>query len=43
MTELLHPGEPALEFELHDIQDHPVRLSDYRGKPVILAFLRGFM
>ena len=43
MTELLYPGEPALEFELRDIQDRLVRLSDYRGKPVVLAFLRGFM
>ena len=43
MVELLHPGEPAPEFELDDIQGHLVRLTDYRGKPVVLAFLRGFM
>ncbi len=43
MTNLLHPGEPAIEFELHDINGNLIRLSDYRGKPIVLAFLRGFM
>jgi peroxiredoxin Q/BCP len=43
MTELLHPGEPAPEFALTDTHGRIVRLSDYRGKPVVLAFLRGFM
>jgi len=43
MTDLLHPGEPAIEFELQDIKGELIRLSDYRGKPVVLAFLRGFM
>ena len=43
MTNLLHPGEPAIEFELRDVAGRLVRLSDYRGKPVVLAFLRGFM
>jgi len=43
MTNLLHPGEPAIEFELQDINKKLIRLSDYRAKPVVLAFLRGFM
>lgn len=43
MTVLLHPGEPAIEFELQDTNKKLIRLSDYRGKPVVLAFLRGFM
>jgi peroxiredoxin Q/BCP len=43
-TPILTPGEPAPDFELHDIDGNPVRLSDFRGKkPVVLAFLRGFM
>ena len=28
MTDLLNPGEPAIEFELHDIKGQLVRLSD---------------
>jgi peroxiredoxin len=40
---LIHPGEIAPDFILKDTQDRDVRLSDYRGKPVVLAFLRGFM
>lgn len=43
MTELFQPGETAPEFELTDVQGRVVRLSDYRGRPVILAFLRGFL
>lgn len=43
MPDLLYPGEPAPEFELTDIQGNQVRLSDYRGKAVVLAFLRGFL
>lgn len=43
MTELLDPGESAPEFELTDTQDHIIRLSDYRGRPIVLAFLRGFL
>ena len=41
---LITPGEIAPDFELPDMQGNPVRLSSYRGsKPVVLAFLRGFM
>jgi len=43
MTNLLNPGEPAIEFEIQDINEQLVHLSDYRGKPIVLAFLRGFM
>jgi len=43
MTNVLQPGEPAIEFELKDIKGRLVRLVDYRGKPIVLAFLRGFM
>jgi peroxiredoxin len=43
MTELLYPGEPAPEFELGDVRGRLIRLSDYRGRPIVLAFLRGFL
>lgn len=43
MSELLATGEPAPEFELHDPEGRLVRLADYRGKPIVLAFLRGFL
>ena len=40
---LLTPGELAPEFELDDLHGNLVRLSDFRGKPIVLYFLRGFM
>jgi len=43
MTELLQSGEPAPDFELSDIRGKFIRLSDYRGRTVVLAFLRGFL
>jgi peroxiredoxin len=43
MPELLQPGEPAPEFELSDTLDRRIRLTDYRGRPIVLAFLRGFL
>lgn len=43
MVKLITPGEPAPDFELKDVEGRAVRLSDFRGKPVVLAFLRGFM
>jgi len=43
MSKLITPGEMAPDFELKDIDGKIVRLSDFRGKPVLLAFLRGFM
>jgi len=43
MTKLITPGELAPDFELEDVEGKTVRLSDFRGKPVVLSFLRGFM
>jgi peroxiredoxin len=43
MSKLITPGELAPDFELRDLDGNTVRLSDFRGKPVVLAFLRGFM
>jgi peroxiredoxin len=43
MTKLIPPGELAPDFELDDVQGTRYRLSDFRGKPVVLSFLRGFM
>ena len=43
MSKVLTPGELAPNFELKDVQGNRVRLSDFRGKLVVLAFLRGFM
>jgi len=43
-SKLITPGELAPDFELEDMQGNHVRLSDFReSKPVVLAFLRGFM
>jgi peroxiredoxin len=43
MSRLLTPGEPAPEFEVDDLDGRRIRLSDFRGRTVVLAFLRGFM
>jgi len=43
MTKLIAPGERAPDFELNDVKGYSIRLSSFRGKPVVLAFLRGFM
>jgi peroxiredoxin len=43
MTKLITPGELAPDFELKDMEGNSIHLSDFRGKPVVLAFLRGFM
>ena len=43
MSKLITPGEMAPDFELKDVQGRSVRLVDFRGKPVVLSFLRGFM
>jgi peroxiredoxin len=41
---LITPGELAPDFELEDINGNLIRLSSFLGsKPVVLAFLRGFM
>lgn len=38
MTDRLAPGDPAPDFTLPDADGTPVRLSDYRGRRVILYF-----
>ena len=43
MSKLVVAGELAPDFELKDLEGKSVHLSDFRGKPVILSFLRGFM
>lgn len=43
MSKLITPGDLAPDFELQDVEGRNVRLSDFRGRPVVLAFLRGFM
>ena len=35
---VLRPGTPAPDFSLHSTPDQSVSLSDFRGRPVILAF-----
>lgn len=43
MTKLITLKELAPDFELKDVDGCTVRLSNLRGKPVVLVFLRGFM
>ena len=43
MSRLVTPGDIAPDFELEDIQGNRIRLSNFYGQPVLLAFLRGFM
>lgn len=43
MSKLITPGELAPEFELEDVKGNRIQLSSFRGEPVVLAFLRGFM
>jgi peroxiredoxin len=44
MRNLIFNGQAAPDFELSDLWGKPIRLSDFRGKKiVVLAFLRGFM
>jgi peroxiredoxin len=43
MIKLITPGELAPDFELMDVKNKPVRLSGFRGQPVVLSLLRGFM
>jgi len=40
---MIEKGQPAPDFELADVHGRRARLSDYHGRPVVLAFLRGFM
>lgn len=44
MRNTLMDGQEAPDFELADTNGNMIRLSNYRGKKVVvLAFLRGFM
>ena len=43
MSKLITPGDLAPDFEAEDVDGRHVRLSQFRGRPVLLAFLRGFM
>ncbi len=43
MNNLITSDELAPDFELKDIEGKTAHLSDFRGKPVVLSFLRGFM
>jgi peroxiredoxin len=43
MNKLITPGEQAPDFALRDVNGTLIRLSDFRGRPLVLAFLRGFM
>ena len=40
-SETLKPGDAAPEFELPTVDREIVRLSDYRGKPLVIVFIRG--
>jgi peroxiredoxin Q/BCP len=35
---MIEPGQPAPDFELPDQDGNPVRLSDLRGRRVVLYF-----
>ena len=41
-SETVPVGSQAPDFTLTSIRGEDVRLSDYRGRPVVLVFLRGF-
>jgi peroxiredoxin len=43
MSKLITPGDLAPDFEMEDVEGRRICLSDFRGRPVVLAFLRGFM
>ena len=41
-SETVPVGVPAPDFQLTAIDGREVQLSDLRGRPVVLVFLRGF-
>ena len=41
-SETVPVGSPAPDFTLTSIQGEQVKLSEYRGRNVVLIFLRGF-
>ena len=40
-SETLHSGDTAPDFALPTAERNVVRLSDYRGKPAVIVFIRG--
>ena len=40
-SKTLKPGDTAPQFELPTVERQIVRLSDYRGKAVVIVFIRG--
>ena len=43
MSSLVQAGEQAPDFTLQNVLGGSIHLADYRGRPVLLAFLRGFL
>ncbi len=41
-SETVPVGSPAPDFTLPSVNGEDVALSSYRGRPVVLVFLRGF-
>ena len=40
-SDTLHTGDTAPDFALPTADRKIVRLSDYRGKPLVIVFIRG--
>jgi len=40
-SQTLKPGVAAPDFELPTVEGQMVRLSDYRGRPCVIVFIRG--
>jgi peroxiredoxin len=40
-SQTLKPGDAAPDFALPDVDRKLIRLSDFRGKPVVIVFIRG--
>jgi peroxiredoxin len=40
-SDTLHTGDPAPEFALPTAEREIVKLSDFRGRPTVIAFIRG--
>ncbi len=40
-SQTLKQGEAAPDFALPDVDRNIIRLSDFRGKPVVIVFIRG--
>jgi thioredoxin-dependent peroxiredoxin len=40
MDKFIKEGSYALDFTINDIHEHPIKLSDFEGKKIILSFYR---